>query len=513
MLRDLSDPFLLPAMEEAADRLLRAVDRGERVALYGDYDADGITSVAIVARVLRAYGLDPRPFLPHRIEEGYGISEAGLARCIEEHAPSLVVALDCGSSSADSIRWLRGRGIDAVVFDHHEMKGPPPDCPTVNPKLGGRFRYLCTAGIAFKLGHALLKKRPRGGFDLKTCLDLAAIGTVADVVPLVEENRILASKGLAALAETRWAGLRELAAVSGIRPPYSAVDLGYRLGPRLNAAGRLGTAAAALDLLLCDDEARARDLAVELDERNRERQALEQQLLDRARSRLEGSFDPGSDPAIVLGEEGWHPGILGIVASRLAREFHRPTVLVGFDAGGNGKGSGRGVPGFSLVAALAECGEHLLAHGGHELAAGLSVARERFDAFREAFLTVARRAFERPPRATIGIDGRLDLSRCDLGFLAAHERLQPYGTDNPQPVFYAPGVSPAGPPRMLKEKHTALELAQEGGRHRAIFFNRTPDRLPPAPWDVAFRVARNVFRGNEEVSIQVEEIRTSPGDR
>jgi single-stranded-DNA-specific exonuclease len=508
-LKDLSDPFLLPQMEEATDRILAAIEAGEPVALYGDYDADGVTSVAIVTRILRAYGLDPRPFLPHRVEEGYGISEAGLDRCLCENRPSLVIALDCGTSSSASIQWLRQKGIDAVVFDHHEIKGGLPACPTVNPKAGDGFHYLCTAGIAFKLGHALLKKRPLDGFDLKTCLDLAALGTVADIVPLVEDNRILVTRGLAELARTRWVGLRHLAEVAGVNPPYTSTDLGFRLGPRLNAAGRLGAAAAALDLLLCDDPGRARPLAAALDSKNRERQTLEHQIVQEAHAMIAGSFNPETDFAIVLGKEGWHPGVLGIVAARIARSFHRPTLVIGFDRDGNGKGSGRGIPGFSLVGALSGCSEQPAAFGGHEQAAGLSLSIARFEAFRAAFMEAARRALAVPPSPIIEIDGRLDFAHCTTGFLDAHERLQPYGTHNPQPIFFAPSAHPISPPRLLKEKHLSLSLSQNGGNHRAILFNRTADQIPEPPWDVAFRIARNVYRGNVGVSIQVEDLRTS----
>ncbi len=265
-LKSLSDPSLLPAMPAAVDRLLAAIDRKERIALYGDYDVDGVTSLALLSRILRAYGAEPACFLPSRVDEGYGMSPDGVARCVSEHAPQLVVAVDCGTSSVAEIARLAAEGIDVVVLDHHECKTALPVCTAlVNPKLGDDFHYLCSVGIVFKLVHALLKRRPIEGVDLRHYLDLVALGTVADLVPLREENRVLVKRGLAQLEQTRWVGLQELIDVSGLRTPLSPANIGFGLGPRLNAAGRLGTAQDALELLLTEDRGRARMLAANLD--------------------------------------------------------------------------------------------------------------------------------------------------------------------------------------------------------------------------------------------------------
>ncbi|MGV3532352.1 MAG: single-stranded-DNA-specific exonuclease RecJ, partial [Chthoniobacteraceae bacterium] len=391
-LKALADPFLLPAMGPAVDRLLLALDRKERIVLYGDYDVDGVTSLALLARVLRAFGAEVECFLPLRMEEGYGLTPDGVSRCLETCRPRLLIAVDCGTSSVAEIARVRATGVDVLVFDHHESKSTLPDCTAlVNPKLGSDFTYLCSVGIVFKVAHALLKRRPLAGFDLKEYLDLVAVGTVADLVPLVGENRILVKRGLAQLAQTKFAGLRALMEVSSIRPPLYPVDVGFKLGPRMNAAGRLGTAQDALELLLTEDPARAATLARSLDAQNRERRAVEDAVLTAAELQLGECFAPDRDAAIIVGAEGWHPGVVGIVASRLMRRHHRPTLVIGFDEDGRGKGSGRSIAGLSLVQALTECGVHLEAYGGHEMAAGLTVHMGRFGEFREAFRNCARR--------------------------------------------------------------------------------------------------------------------------
>ncbi|HET6408102.1 MAG TPA: DHH family phosphoesterase, partial [Chthoniobacteraceae bacterium] len=268
-LKTLSDPYLLPDMNAAVGRILMAIDRRERIVLYGDYDVDGVTSLALMTRVLRAYGIEPSRFLPHRMEEGYGLSSDGLARCVEEHRPQLVIALDCGTASVKEVRGLKEWEVDVIVVDHHEPQGELPPCDAlVNPKRGTDFHYLCTVGLAFKVAHALLKQRSLPTFDLRNVLDLVALGSVADIVPLVGENRVLVRHGLLRIADSQWVGVRALVDVAGVRAPISPGDVGFMLGPRLNAAGRLGTAQDALELLLTEDRQRACEIANHLDEQN-----------------------------------------------------------------------------------------------------------------------------------------------------------------------------------------------------------------------------------------------------
>ncbi|PYL18567.1 MAG: hypothetical protein DMF41_12060 [Verrucomicrobia bacterium] len=329
-LKSLSDPFLLPNMQAAAQRVLAALDRHERVVLFGDYDVDGVTSIALFTEMLRAYGGAPELFLPLRMEEGYGLSPESVERCLEQHHPQLLIAVDCGTSSVSEIVDLTRRGVDVIVLDHHEPKSALPDCVAiVNPKIDPEspFHYLCSVGIVFKLCHALLKTRPLFDFDLKSKLDLVALGTVADIVPLRGENRIFVRRGAIEITRRTRSGLRKLIEVSGVRPSTSTDDIGFRLGPRLNAAGRLSTAEKSLQLLLTKDENEAGALADLLDKQNRDRQEIERQVFIAAEEQICRDFDPLRDAAIVVGAREWHPGVVGIVASRISRKYHRPTIV------------------------------------------------------------------------------------------------------------------------------------------------------------------------------------------
>jgi len=510
-LKNLSDPFLLPNMEAAVERILRALERNEKIVLYGDYDVDGVASLALLQRFLNAMGARVASFLPHRIEEGYGLSPSGVERCVEEHAPQLLIAVDCGTNSCAEVAEFYARGAEVIILDHHEPSSQLPQCEAlVNPKLDGRFSYLCSAGVVFKLAHALLKKAPHSDIDLKDYLDLVALATVADIVPLVDENRILVHRGLQQMAQTRWPGLRALMTVADVRTPIQSSDIGFRLGPRINASGRLGTAQESLRLLLSNDPQEASRLADSLDRQNRERQSVERSLILEVESWVAEHYDAERDVCIVAGQRDWHHGVLGIVAARIMRRHHRPTLLVGFDEEGLGKGSGRSIEGISLVEALSQCSEHLDKFGGHEMAAGVTVQEGRFESFREAFRQSARSLVNADiltPK--LRVDAEIDLHDISFSLLDQQQRLEPYGQANLQPVFAARGVAPIGTPRVLKEKHLKLEF--QAGRQKlgAIFFNGATDPLPRPPWDVAFTIERNEFNGRTDVQIQVVAIRSS----
>ncbi len=510
-LKTLSDPFLLPAMEAAVERILAAVDEHQCIVIYGDYDVDGVTSITILTRTLRAYGAEVAAFLPHRVDEGYGLSADGVARCVEEHCPELLLAVDCGTTSVAEIAQLAADGVDVVVLDHHEPKSElPPACALVNPKLGADFHYLCTAGLAFKLAHALLKRRPLPGFDLKDVLDLVAIGTVADIVPLVDENRVLVKAGLERLAESKWPGVRALIEVAGLKPPFNSTDVGFGLGPRLNAAGRLASAEAALELLLTDDPVRARLLAKSLDLHNRERRAIEDDVLTQARAQVLNKYDPDGDAAIVVGAAGWHPGVVGIVASRLQRLHHRPTIVIGFDTMGIGKGSGRSIEGFSLVTALGKSAQHLEKFGGHEMAAGLTIRQELFEDFRASFTDTARAMLTAEQlEQTLHLDAELQLSAVQLSLLKEHDAFHPFGAQNRQPVFFARRVSLGAEPRVMKEKHYSFLLRQGRAECRAVWWGAAEFPLPAAPWDVAFTISRNEWNGRVEPQLEIRDVRAA----
>jgi len=508
----LSDPFLLPQMGAAVSRLLAALDRHERIVLFGDYDVDGVTSLALLDEMLRAYGEAPQLFLPLRIEEGYGLSRESVERCLEKHQPQLLIAVDCGTSSVNEVALLNERGVDVIVLDHHEPKSQLPDCVAiVNPKLTEcGFEYLCSVGIVFKLCHALLKTRPTPGFDLKSHLDLVALGTVADIVPLRGENRVLVQRGAIEIARTSRIGLKKLMEIARVHPPILPEDIGYRLGPRLNAAGRLSTAEKSLRLLLTQDESEAAMLAAELDRQNRERQEVETQIFVAATEKIDMEFNAARDAAIVAGARGWHPGVLGIVASRLIRKYHRPAIVIGFDENGVGKGSGRSIEGLNLVEALSRCADSLDKYGGHEMAAGLAMREENFDRFAEAFRSTARELLsEEALQRCLRLDHELTFTDIDIEFLRWHEMLQPFGNGNPQPLFFAREIEPVAPPRVVKEKHLIFRLRQGDRHRRAVYFDGMANQLPPPPWDIAFRICADEYGGETLIAMHIEALRAT----
>ena len=500
-------------MRSAVDRILRALDSRERIVLFGDYDVDGVTSLALLAEMLRVYGATPELFLPLRMEEGYGLSRESLERCFEQHRPQLLIAIDCGTASATEIADLKKRGVDVIVFDHHEPKSELPECiAIVNPKTdpASPFHYLCSVGIVFKLCHALMKTRPLPEFDLKSKLDLVALGTVADIVPLVEENRLLVQRGAMEIGRTSRIGLRKLMQVAGVRPPILPEDIGYRLGPRLNAAGRLSTAEKSLRLLLTNDEEEAAGLAIELDQQNRARQDVEKEILAAAIAIIEKQFDAARDAAIVAGARGWHPGVLGIVASRIARKYHRPALVIGFDENGVGKGSGRSIAGLNLVNALTQCSLTLEKFGGHEMAAGVALHEKNFSKFAEVFCSTARELLsEEALQRSLRLDHELPFTNIDVEFLRCHELLQPFGNGNPQPLFFARAVEPVGPARVSNEKHLVFRLRQGERHRRAVYFDGATHEIPAPPWDVAFRIGADEYGGETLVGMRIEGLRAA----
>lgn len=511
-LRDLSDPFLIPGMTAAVERVLQAVDGGQQVCIYGDYDVDGISSIALMRRILGSYGLRPSYFIPHRGSEGYGLSEAAIARCLEQNGtPDLLITVDCGSVSAPEIALLRESGIDVVVVDHHEPHPDVlPDCHAlVNPKLGKDFTYLCAAGVVFKLGHALLKARPVE-LDLKELLDLVAVATVADIVPMIEENRLLVRHGLRQLPRTLNPGLRALQEVTSMNGAATAIDVGFRIGPRLNAAGRMDVPEDALAMLITDCRREAMELADRLDGYNKRRQAEEARIRREAEQMLAADPQLANGPVIVLGSRGWHHGVVGIVASRLMRQHHKPTFIIAIDDEGLGKGSGRSIEGVSLVEAIRDCMELLEAGGGHAMAAGISIREEQLGAFRQRLADhVLRHTDEQQRAPKLIYDAEIGFDQLSLKFLADYELLQPFGSGNPQPVFIARGVDQSRPPVHMKNQHLRFALRQGYHEHDAVFFGGGERPLPDPPWDVAFTVDRNHFRGRTTLQLFIQEMRAA----
>ena len=505
---DLHDPAALPDMGAAVARLAAAVRRGETVLVHGDYDADGQCSTAIATRILRLGGGRAVPFVPHRLRDGYDLSAAGIAAAREAGA-TVILALDCGTTAVEAVAAARGAGMDVVVVDHH-LLGPeaPAALALVNPRRPDNaypFPDLCAAGLTFKLAQALA---PALGLAAGTpwhLLDLVAVATVADLVPLVGENRILVRLGLKLLGGSRWPGLAALVTTAGLgTAPIHASQVAFALAPRLNAAGRVGDAGEGLQLLLTEDRTEAYALAARLERHNAERQALDQRTLAEALEDLGAAFDPARDAGVVLARDGWHPGVVGIVASRVVERIGRPAILVAFD-GEVGKGSGRSVSRCDLHRALAGCAPLLEKWGGHRMAAGVTLRRERLPAFREAF---SRACAEQVAPADLGprqrvdvVVGVRDLSR---ELERALRSLEPTGMGNPGPVFGLEGLTLRGAPRPMGEGHVRLVVADGAGALRVVGFGlREAVEHAVAgsagPFRAAVRLARDTWGGRDDV--------------
>lgn len=518
-LSKLSDPFILPGMRGAAIRVCNAIAKGEIILIHGDYDVDGIAAVGLLLRTLGELGATAMPWLPNRMRDGYGFTTSSLSRCLRERPqPGLIVTVDCGTNSADAVAMAAQKGIDVVVTDHHEPIGAPaPAVAVVNPKLGAdsNLRALAGVGVAFKFCHAIVKLAREQGLeqaqkmDLRRHLDLVALGTVADIVPLLGENRILVAHGLARLNEAPSPGIGALMEIASIRAPLDAFHIGFMIGPRLNAVGRLGEADRALELLMTEHLPRAGDLALILDSANRSRQELEARIGDEARSAIEADFDPERTYGIAVGSHEWHKGVIGNVASRLASRFRRPTVVVAFEPGGMGKGSCRSIEGFSLLKALEFCGDAIQAFGGHDSAAGLEVRHDRFQIFQERFNQAASKELAGMDlRPVLEISGWLDLSDAKPSFMEALDHLRPFGAENPEPVWAVRGVE-AERPYKVGRNHLKFTLRSGNNSCQAIAFNRADQPLPEGPLDVAFRMRHDTYSGNGALQLHVLDVRSS----
>jgi len=511
-LRDLADPFLIPDMMLAVERVLLAIDRGEKVCIYGDYDVDGVTSITLMRRILRAYGLEPRYFIPRRGPEGYGLSVAALKRCMEEGPkPDLMITVDCGTVSIPEVAALRADGIDVLIVDHHEPEpaGRPDCCALVNPKCGSEFTYLCAAGVVFKLGHALLKTRPVD-LDLKELIDLVAVATISDIVPMVGENRLMVRHGLRHLPNSLNPGLRALQEITGMNGVATSMDVGFRIGPRLNAAGRMDAPEVALEILTTDCRRTANELAIKLDAYNKERQTHEGLIRREAVEMLTRDFDPERDPVIVLGSRAWHHGVVGIVASRLMRQYYKPTFVIAIDKDGVGKGSGRSIAGISLVDAIRACENDIKAGGGHAMAAGLSIEEDKLDEFRKNFADYVLTNSEPEQRLpTLTYDAEISFDQLSLEFLSSYDLLQPFGSGNPQPVFISREVGLSRSPLHMKNNHLRFMLRQGYHEQDAVFFGGGEYPLPDPPWDIAFTIDRNTFRGRTTLQLIIQDVRAA----
>lgn len=516
-LKNLADPFLLPNMAAAVDRLFAARERSEPLVIFGDYDVDGVTSTTLLAEVLTALGWQVHSYLPRRMDEGYGLSQSGVENCLEKFPVKLLLAVDCGSTAVAQIDWLRARGVEVIVLDHHQVSSPAPDAVAlVNPQLAQNskpetrnFTELCSAGLAFKLAHALVKRGrelpPFADFDLRPFLELVALGTIADLVPLTGENRILVTAGLERLNSTRRPGLLALKKVAGISGKIGGYEVGFQIAPRLNAAGRLENAEEALHLLLACDAAGAEPLAQRLDARNQERQKIERSIATEAIGAVRAKFNVETDCVIVEGQLLWHIGVVGIVASRVLQEFYRPTIILGGDAG-EWRGSGRSIEGFDLAASLRECGDLLVRHGGHAMAAGVTIHPDNVDKFRARLNDLARRTL-RPEQfqPSLRLDAEVAFAELSVERLRELEKLQQTGMGNPAVNLFARNLGHARPLLRMgaDKKHAKLWLTDGARTIEAVLWNVGNGPLPVGKFDAAFAPQLNEFNGKTTVQLKV----------
>ncbi len=519
----LVDPMKFSQMPLAVERLERAVRDGERIAIFGDYDVDGTTGTAILAKFLRLLGADPLLRVPHRVTDGYGLSMAAVEELAAAGA-KVLVTIDCGTNDHEEIERARELGIDTIILDHHEMPTrTSPAVALVNPKADATypFKGICSAGIAFKMAWALSQgsfkgRRGERGFQefLLDAMGYVALGTVADVVPVLGENRVFVSYGLRALGNCRSPGLRALAEKVGLGDKkVDTFDISFKLAPRLNALGRVGSAGHTVELLTSEDAPRIVEVLAMLEAANRNRKEIEQGILEQAMEQLAARPELAEDRVLVLADPRWHVGVVGIVAARLVDRFARPAFVLAVE-GGVAKGSGRSVEGFGLHLALEEVRDLLVSGGGHAMAAGAGVKADRLEEFRVRVNAHAERVLAAGlPGPTLAIDDEVKLSDLTRGMVREVLRLEPFGEGNPAPRLVASHLKVAGEPRLMGKKNDHLSFHVTDGTGpglRAVAFGRADwiDPLRSARTvSLAFRPVINEWRGNESVELHVEDAR------
>jgi single-stranded-DNA-specific exonuclease len=516
-LKNIGDPYFLSGTREASARLWQAIHEGHRIIIHGDYDTDGITATALLAWVLRKNGGNVGCYLPHRIDDGYGLTAESIAKVAAGNC-DLLLTVDCGITSHEAIQAAQDINLDLIITDHHT---PGPETlnalAVVDPKLPGsprEIQELAGVGVAFKVAHAFLKYGREMGFggedtDLRQCLDLVALGTVADIVPLLHENRILVKHGLNVLAQQQRPGIHALCDISGVRDNLETADITYRLAPRINATGRMGDPTDSLKLLEADNMVDASALAKILDCRNKERQSIEEAVVQDAENQIARRYNLESARSIVVWSDGWHQGVVGIVASRLTRRYHRPSVVLTRDPSGQYTGSARSIRMLNLVNVLDECADTLIRFGGHAMAAGLSLNEEMLEVFCQQFDAAVQKVLGiESMKPMLNVCGQVHLDELDDVFFQELVMLEPFGHGNPEPVFLTRGIycerrSLAG------RNHTrGIVRDENGARMQFIAFGRLPDEFPPQPWDLVFSPHINRFNGTAVPQLRLHDVQT-----
>ena len=514
-LADLSNPYEIPNMKLAVRRIWEAIRHQERILIFGDYDADGVTSCALLSWVLRRNGANVNTYLPHRLDDGYGLTVDTVEKVVDDH--KLIVTVDCGITSVDAVDFAKSKSVDVIITDHHEPGDRiPAALATINPKLHQEMKklhILAGVGVCFKLCHALIKFAREHNLgncvlDLKEGLDLVALGTVADIVPLIGENRCMVKYGMGILSAQRRPGVRALVDIAGIKNGLGVNDISFRLAPRLNAAGRLGSPTDALNLLETDNIMDAYPIAETLEAYNRKRKQFEEKIFKTAKTQIR-SMNLDEKYSLVIAEKGWHPGVIGIVASRLAQEFHRPTVILSITSNGEVLGSGRSVAGINLVAILNSCEKYLKRFGGHPMATGLILIEEDLPYFTEAFELAVRECCRNISNfvPVLEIDGNVFINELGDQFFSELETTGPFGFGNPSPVFRLTNVSAKRMTPVGKHHTRGLVTDWDGFELPFIAFGLRVNDLPDNPWDIVVTPQINRYNGSSSPQLQILDIK------
>ncbi len=511
-LEDLNDPYLFKGMDNAVDRILKAVDNKEKITIYGDYDVDGITSITVLKKFLDEIGANVDYYLPNRLSEGYGLNNKAL-ETIKARGTQLLITVDCGISAYNEIEYAKSIGFDVIVTDHHECPEVLPEAIAVIdakcPDNTYPFNSLAGVGVSFKVVQAICMKLNKPAEDYLKYLDIVCLGTVADIVPLIEENRVIVKYGLEYIKNTKNVGLKALIETSG----YKSIDssaISFGLAPRINACGRMGQAELALDMLLTENTEEAMKIAEHLQVMNRERQEVEKVIMEDAVNIIEEN-KLYNDNVIVVGDENWHHGVIGIVASKITETYYKPSVLICFE-GDEGKGSGRSVDGFDLHEALSACGDKLLKYGGHEMAIGLTLKKEEFDNFRNAIIDFSKDKLPEDLMPVVKYDAEISTKDISKATIESLKLLEPYGEANNSPIFVYKNVKVDSVRTLSNDKHLKLNIKEGNCMFNAIAFNmgdkkesiRMGDKV-----DILHYLELNRYNGFESVQLNVKDIKKS----
>jgi len=514
-MEDLYDPFLLADMEKAVDRIVTAIHKKERILIYGDYDVDGITAVSLLYLLLKQLGVDVSFYIPHRVQEGYGISTTGIDEAAKVQT-NLIISVDCGITAIKEVEYARQLNMDVIISDHHEPGIQLPDAYAIlNPKCENSnypFQELAGVGVAYKLAQALTSVLNLDENIIKDYVDLVAIGSAADIVPLVDENRIFVEEGLRRLNKTVRPGLKALLRVAGLfNKPIGTGQIVFIIAPRINAVGRMGNAERAVELLTTQDPAKALEIANILETENRQRKNIDEDTFKTAQQMIEEKFDLSACYGLVLDQKGWHPGVIGIVASRVVEKYYRPTIMISIEDD-IGKGSARSISGFDIYLALKECEELLIGYGGHKYAAGLTIEKEKIEEFRERFNDVAHQYLNEDLLSPkLRIEDEIRLKEIDNRLYRFLKLLAPFGPQNMRPVFLSQKLQVVGTPTIVGNNHLKFKVRQDGIVVDAIGFNLGDliYRIEPGAsnLDMAYVIDENTYLGRTTLQLRVKDLR------